>query len=816
MNRLNPEQAEAAMYTGGPILILAAAGSGKTRVLTYRIAYLIEEAGVSPWSILAITFTNKAAREMKTRVETLIPETANGVWISTFHSACIRILRRDIERIGFLRSFTICDYDDQISLIKECIRELNLDDKQFVPKSMLEQIGRAKDEMITPEQYAKLYHNDFRRAKVSDIYSRYQQKLYKSNSLDFDDIILMTIKLFEQEPDVLAYYQNKFVHVLVDEYQDTNTAQYRLVMMLSTKWRNLCVVGDDDQSIYGWRGANIANILNFEKDFGDAKVVKLEQNYRSTKLILDAANSVILKNRRRKAKKMWTQNGSGELIGRIEVSNEYEEAGFVADRIRRLQVEEGLCWNSFSILYRINAQSRAMENALIREGIPYRIVGGFKFFDRKEIKDVIAYLRLIQNPSDDISFKRIINVPKRGIGAASVEKLESIAQDDDGSLFLAAQNVRNFPELKSASAKIEQFVSMMESFIAAASTSSVTDLLSIVLDKTGIQKELKLANTEESAARLENILELKSEVVDFERTYRHDEEFFAENQEYAQFPESGEIGGAATVAVGLSEFLMHISLVSDIDSYEEEEEKVSLMTVHSAKGLEFDTVFLIGAEEGVFPGNRAMADESLIEEERRLCYVAITRAMNRLCITNAQTRTIFGNTTYNRLSRFIEDIPEDIILGNLRLAFQTPRQRPGYFEKGPAGASPATAMPGAVPKSRSQYQYASSAGQDSADFFRGHTTRAAALVRTEKEQDGFGRSIAKSDRNASQDINEFAAQERKQDVFYTIGERVRHKKYGEGVVVTKTVDKDDVIIEIEFIRAGIKRFIESMIVLEKL
>ena len=808
---LNPEQQDAVKYVDGPLLVLAGAGSGKTRVLVHRIAYLIYEAGIPPWGILAITFTNKAAKEMKSRVESMLPDLAATIWISTFHSTCIRILRRDIERIGFDRHFTICDYDDQLSLVKECIKELNLNDKQYIPKSILEQIGHAKDELLDPEAYYRINHNDFRKTKVYEIYKQYQKKLKKANSLDFDDIILLTVRLFQQEQDVLEYYQNRFRHILVDEYQDTNMAQYQLIMLLSGKWKNLCVVGDDDQSIYGWRGANIGNILGFENDFQNAKVIKLEQNYRSTKMILDAANAVILKNAHRKAKKLWTQNETGAKIICAKAPNEHEEAALTAGEIKRLRIENGESWNDYAILYRINAQSRVMENMLIREGIPYRIVGGFKFFDRKEIKDIVAYLRLIQNPVDDISFKRIINVPKRGIGATTVEKIESIAFSENKTLMEVIQKAQEYAAFKNAAPKLKLFADLINECITAAKTMPITELLDFLLNKTGIMREYELSKTEESQARIENILEFKTEIIEFEKNYQSDDQFFEEiaedflgkiaadaanddeieliqKKDNEQLPDLNGIDNGKSV--GLSEFLMHIALISDIDNFEEEEEKVSLMTIHSAKGLEFNSVFIIGAEEGLFPGIRAMTDMKQLEEERRLCYVAITRAKRRLYVTNATTRTIFGNTTYNRLSRFISDIPGELISkGN------------GRRNLTDSYVSQKNAFSGI------------SGEQHFIGSFRNGIARND-IFQTETTQNRI--------RQNGQDFNEsaFIDRDKKTEIHraqtYEIGESVSHKKYGVGKVISRNRDKDDIIIEVEFDRAGKKRFIESMVNLGKL
>jgi DNA helicase-2/ATP-dependent DNA helicase PcrA len=866
---LNAEQAEAVRHVEGPLLILAGAGSGKTRVLVHRIAHLILEVGVAPWSILAITFTNKAAKEMKARIDALLPDESAAIWISTFHSACVRMLRRDIERIGFSRNFTILDYDDQLSLVKECIRELNLNDKQYVPKSMLEHIGRAKDELLTPDDYHAANGGDFFRAKVGRIYELYQKRLKKNNALDFDDIILLTIRLLRENADILLYYQNKFRHVLVDEYQDTNTAQYTLVSLLSGKWKNLCVVGDDDQSIYGWRGANIGNILGFEKDYPDARVIKLEQNYRSTKVILEAANTVIHKNTRRKQKALWTDNEQGDGISCENVENEHEEAALVTGMLKRLRIENGMSWNDFSVLYRINAQSRVLENGLIREGIPYRIIGGFKFFDRKEIKDLVAYLRLIQNPADDLSFKRVINVPRRGVGAVSVEKLEALAAEGDISIFEAAERVvrepGRYPELKAAAQKLAGFVTLIRGLAAEAAESPVVELVDLLLERSGIRLMYEKDSSEDAQARLENILEFKSEILEFEKHYQSDEIFFEDNEaEKAALaqtsggeagPWDGEAGPRDDEAgprdggeawpdgggglpddvrdfpgkprsVGLSEFLMHVTLISDIDNFEDEDEKISLMTVHSAKGLEFDTVFVVGAEEGIFPGVRAMTDAAQMEEERRLCYVAITRAKKRLIFTNATTRTLFGNTTYNRLSRFVADIPKHL-LGSFFSAGSSTAARAGT-------AWPDAAQKAAVQRAKTKTTWAAGALRNG-DFSvaGGFGARAGAVGGAGPfGGGGFGRpsgAVGFGDSSGAPGSDGLPAPGGlpgpgglptpggfANGQIYAVGEAVRHKKYGDGFVMSRFFDQNDVIIEIEFADAGMKRFIESMVSLRKI
>ncbi|MDP4092888.1 MAG: DNA helicase PcrA [Bacillota bacterium] len=643
LENLNDEQKKAVLHGDGPLLILAGAGSGKTRVLTHRIAYLIQESNVDPMSILAITFTNKAAREMKSRIEKLVGDEAGSMWIGTFHSTCVKILRRDIEKLGFERSFAIYDSADQQILIKDCIKELSLNEKNFPPRMVQEAIGRAKDELIEPQAYTNMYASDYRLGKIAKIYELYQKKLKQNNALDFDDIILFTIKLFMDNPPVLDYYHRKFKYVLVDEYQDTNTAQYYLISLLAKKNRNLCVVGDDDQSIYGWRGANIRNILDFEKEFKDCKVIKLEQNYRSTQRILDAANSVIKNNTGRKSKKLWTENVEGSRIQYFQGGNEHEEAAFIAGEIKRLCASEDKSYSDFAILYRMNAQSRVLEDMLMRESIPYRIFGGLRFYDRKEIKDIIAYLRVIQNPSDNISLKRIINVPKRGLGNTTVDTAENIANERGCSIYSIISNVREISQLQRAAAKLEGFTALISELSVRKDVMKISEFIGEVIEKTGIIGELQAENSIESQSRIENIKELISVAMEFE----------------AQSEALGE-------EQGLENFLANISLVSDIDNLEEDNDYIVLMTLHSAKGLEFPIVFLTGLEEGVFPGFRSQTDDNEMEEERRLCYVGITRSMERLYMTNAYSRTLFGNTTYNGVSRFIKEIPEELIEGYVK------------------------------------------------------------------------------------------------------------------------------------------------------
>lgn len=635
---LNPEQLDAVKTVEGPLLIMAGAGSGKTRVLTHRIAYLIQEKNVAPWSILAITFTNKAAREMKERVSHLTGAVAEDIWISTFHSLCVRMLRRDIDRIGISRSFTILDASDQLTVIKQIMKELNIDTKKFDPRSILGTISSAKNELKTAKDFVGLHHGTFDpyHSVVSDVYTEYEKKLLRNSALDFDDLIMTTIHLFKQAPDVLEFYQRKFHYIHVDEYQDTNRAQYLLVQMLSDRHKNLCVVGDSDQSIYRWRGADIHNILSFEEDYPDAKVILLEQNYRSTKTILNAANEVIANNANRKEKKLWTDNEDGNKITYYRGDSERDEAYFVASEIGKMLKENNRNYRDVAVLYRTNAQSRVIEEIFVKANIPYTIVGGTKFYDRKEIKDLLAYLRLIANPDDDISLERIINVPKRGVGASSVEKVMQYAADNDVTMVVALQEVEHIGLTKRAANALTELGNLLSNFTKMQEYLTVSELVEEVLDKTGYRAMLQNEKTIEAESRLENINEFLSVALEFEK---------------------------ASEDKSLIAFLTDLALVADIDRLDDDDEKpddaVTLMTLHSAKGLEFPVVFLVGLEEGVFPHSRALFEEEEMEEERRLAYVGMTRAEEQLILTNCRMRTLFGRTNMNPVSRFIQEIPEE-------------------------------------------------------------------------------------------------------------------------------------------------------------
>ncbi len=736
LDGLNPEQKQAVLHTEGALLVLAGAGSGKTRVLTHRIAYLVEEKGIRPWNILAITFTNKAAKEMKERMERLIGPEAHNIWVGTFHASCVRILRRDIERLGYDKSFVIYDSDDQQSLVKNCLEQLGINDKNFPPRSVLHEIGRAKDELLGPAEFKRLYASDYRMGKISSVYELYQQKLKANNALDFDDIILLTIRLLSNFPEVLEYYSDKFRYVLVDEYQDTNTAQYMLISMLTGKHGNICVVGDDDQMIYGWRGANLRNILDFEKDFPNCRIIKLEQNYRSTKSILSAANEVIKNNTGRKEKELWTKNDQGCPLKRYEASDEHDEAYFVAGMMRSLK-SAGRSYNDMAILYRLNAQSRVFEEVLMKQGIPYKIYGGLKFYARKEIKDVIAWLRVVQNGNDDISLSRMINVPKRGIGKTTLDRIEQFAAQENVSMYKIISMASNYPELSRSARSLSEFFNFVESMKVMAFGSELVPMIETLIDKSGLIRELEMEMTDEARTRIENIKEFISVAREFENTTE----------------------GKPT----LEDFLAHISLVADIDDTEEVGDRVILMTLHSAKGLEFPVVFLAGLEEGIFPSYRSITEEAELEEERRLCYVGITRAREELFISNARCRMLFGSTSYNRESRFIGEISPHLLTHAISDMAQ---KRKGLEAKKESGFMPS------------------------------------------------GKVIDLSDLKAR--IKEFnrATEEGQESV--SVGDRVVHKKFGEGTVKSRVQESGDFRLDILFDQHGMKRLMESFARLKKI
>lgn len=738
---LNEPQKEAVYYTEGPLLLLAGAGSGKTRVLTHRIAYLIEEKQVNPWNILAITFTNKAASEMRERVDKIVGMGAESIWVSTFHSMCVRILRRYIDRLGYDTNFTIYDTDDQKTLMKDVCRFLQLDTKVYKERTLLGAISSAKNEMISPEEFRIQAEGDFTKKKIAEAYIEYEKEMRANNALDFDDLLVKTVQLFQTQPDVLEYYQNRFRYIMVDEYQDTNTVQFMLVSTLAGKYKNLCVVGDDDQSIYKFRGANIKNILNFEQVFTDTKVIKLEQNYRSTGNILDAANAVIAHNRGRKEKALWTENERGDQVQFRQFDNAYEEAEYVVGDIRRNVNMRGAAYNDHAILYRTNAQSRMFEEKLVVSNIPYKIVGGINFYARREIKDLLAYLKTIENGKDDLAVRRIINVPKRGIGATTIGRIQDYAYEHDISFYEASKAAAGIPGVERSAGKIERFVAIIEEMKAECDFLSISDLMDSIIETTGYVEELQSETDEEAEARLENIEELKNKMKAYEE-------------------ECEEAGEKAT----LSGFLEQVALVADIDSLDESSDYVVLMTLHSAKGLEFPNVYLTGLEDGLFPSYMSInSDDPMdVEEERRLCYVGITRAKKHLALTCARRRMIHGNTQYNRVSRFVEEIPEELLSEHLVI------EKKKEFE----------------PVKHSTYQQAKQA-------FQAKPFAAAKPVQQ------FGKKQGGA-------------------LDYEVGDRVRHVKFGEGLVTQITSGGRDYEVTVAFDTAGVKKMFAMFAKLQKI
>lgn len=633
LENLNDKQQEAVEYMAGPLLILAGAGSGKTRVLTYKIAYLLEKEIVKPWQILAITFTNKAAKEMKERVEALVGQVSNDMWLGTFHSVCVRILKREIELLGYTRDFNIFDEIDKEKVIKEVMKKLNIDEKVYPVGLIKSEISKAKEAMKDEISYQKDAMGDFRKEEIAKVYNMYQETLKKNNSIDFDDIIMLTVRLFLENPDRLLYYQNKFKYILVDEYQDTNRSQFLLISMLSSATGNICVVGDESQSIYGFRGADISNILNFEQEFPNAKIVKLEENYRSTQNILNAANEVIKNNKSKIDKQLWTENEEGDKIEYKTLNNEYEEVEYVVDEIDDICRKEHENYSNFAVLFRTNAQARVLEEVFMKAGTPYKLIGGIKFYARKEIKDIISYLKLIQNTNDNIALKRIINEPKRGIGNTALDKLDALSSQSGMSIFEFIQDSNNLVGFRSAG-NIMSFRDMINELIKKKDKIKVSELIKETLKDSGYEDMLNSEGTKETEIRFDNLMEFIGVAIEFEN----------ENAENS-----------------LGDFLDSIALVSDVDNLDESTDAVTLMTMHSAKGLEFDNVFLVGMEEGLFPSKRSIEEDAQTEEERRLCYVAITRAKKHLFITNTKKRTLYGSTTYSIPSRFIDEIPENLL-----------------------------------------------------------------------------------------------------------------------------------------------------------
>ena len=738
---LNEQQREAVYQTEGPVLILAGAGSGKTRVLTHRTAYLIEEKGVNPYHIMAITFTNKAAGEMRERIDKIVGFGSESIWVSTFHSSCVRILRRHIDRIGFDTNFTIYDADDSKSLMKDICKRLEIDTKIYKEKSFLAAISSAKDELITPTELMQraLTSSDYAKRKQAEVYREYQEALHKNNALDFDDLIMKTVELLQSDPEVKNYYQERFHYIMVDEYQDTNTAQFQLIKLLAGKYKNLCVVGDDDQSIYKFRGANIYNILNFEKEFPNAVTIKLEQNYRSTQNILNAANGVIANNVGRKAKRLWTENEEGEKIAFHQFETGFDEADYVAKDIRS-KVREGMYhYGDCAVLYRTNAQSRLFEERFITASIPYKIVGGVNFYSRREIKDLLAYLKTIDNAMDDLAVRRIINVPKRGIGATTLSRVQDYADENGLTFYNALKMAEEIGTIGRASAKIRPFVMLIQSMRSKLPYISVSELLQEIIEETGYVRELEAENTEEAQQRIENIDELISKAV----TYEESEE-----------------------EPTLSGFLEEVALVADIDSVDETQDYVVLMTLHSAKGLEFPQVYLAGMEDGLFPGFGAICAENPtaeIEEERRLAYVGITRAKERLSISCARMRMIRGETQYNKVSRFVKEIPRELLAGTIQKEKMPDIPKPSMMAKNAFSAKPMALRRTGVPEARN-----------------------------------FGNSAMKK------------------PLDYAVGDTVSHLKFGTGVVKQIIDGGRDYEVTVDFSGVGVKKMFASFAKLKKL
>ncbi len=751
---LNDKQYEAVVNTDGPCLVIAGAGSGKTKVLTHKIAYLLEEKDVKPWNILAITFTNKAANEMKERVENLVGEAAKDMWIGTFHSICVKILRRFIDRIGFDHSFVIFDTSDQRTLIKECLKDLQIDDKMFTDRIVQFEISNAKNDMREPEEYEAISKGDYRKEKIASVYRLYQKRLKENNAIDFDDIINYTIKIFKENEDVLEYYTNKFNYILVDEYQDTNKSQFTLIRLLANAHGNITVVGDNDQGIYSFRGADISNILNFEKDFKGTKIIKLEQNYRCTQNILNAANSVIKNNEVKYKKKLWTENEEGSLPTFHVSDDEYDEGRYIVEEINHLRREEYYKYSDFAVLYRMNSQSRAIEEILRREDIPYKIVGGLKFYERKEIKDIIAYLRLINNTSDNLALKRIINEPKRGIGKTSLDKIQAISEQTGIPMYEIIKEADQYG-LARVYTNAQSFISVIEDIISKKDEYTITELIKHTLNETGYTKALEEENSIEAENRIENLEEFLTVAVQFE-----EEE--AEND--------------------LSSFLEGITLSSDIDGMNEEEESVTLMTLHSAKGLEFPVVFLVGMEEGIFPGYKSIGEPKELEEERRLCYVGITRAKNNLYLTCSRQRTMFGSTSCNPVSRFVKEIPKAMLEGSSELGNESENKfkDSNYdWSYGKAGSSKVVSYKIENSNTRKEPSFAF------------------------KSAESFLAKLNNKAQTSQADVSK-----------YKEGQRIYHKRFGEGNISKIEPEGDDLKLDIQFDKVGHKRLMAKFANLE--
>lgn len=769
LENLNDKQLEAATQIEGPVLILAGAGSGKTRVLTNRAAYMIKEKGVNPWNILAITFTNKAAGEMRERIDRMVGMGSESIWVATFHATCVRILRRHCNLLGYDSAFTIYDTDDQKTLMKDITKRLNVDSKQYSDKGFLNRISNAKNELISAEDEEMSAGGDYGDKLYAKVYREYQKTLKSNNAFDFDDLIMKTVELFKTHPEVLDNYQERFKYIMVDEYQDTNTAQFELIRLLSAKYRNICVVGDDDQSIYKFRGANIRNILDFEKIYKDAKVVKLEQNYRSTQVILDAANSVIANNKGRKVKSLWTQKTDGAKITFRKLDTAYEEADFIVSSIRHDYREGSGYYKSNAVLYRTNAQARILEEKFVFSGIPYTVVGGVNFYSRREIKDILAYLKTIDNAKDDMAVKRILNVPKRGIGATTVGKIAEYASDYDIDFYDALCDVEQILGRGKAADKILSFVDMIRVFRSKVEYLSIEGLIKDILETIEYEKMLLLDNPDDAADRIENIQEFLNKAIAFE--------------------------GAADEKPSLSEFLEEVALVADIDMTDKDADRVWLMTLHSAKGLEFPNVYLSGMEDGLFPSFMSMFsdDPSEIEEERRLCYVGITRAMENLTITSARARMVRGETQYNDVSRFVKEIPTELFAGKVEIE-RVPQK---YSYDDPVGRTYSGTGNGA---------YSGTSARPSA--YSGTSARPSAYSGAKAKAAAARPFIA----NAIQKGSAVKAGE----VPYDVGDRVRHIKFGEGVVLDKKNGARDIEVTVEFDTAGVKKMFAGFAKLEKI
>ena len=764
INGLNDKQKEAVLATDGPCLVIAGAGSGKTKVLTHKIAYDIE-SGIKPWNILAITFTNKAANEMKERIEKLIGDAAKDLWMGTFHSICVRILRRYIDRIGYKTDFIIFDTSDQKTLIKECLKTLKVDDKIFTDRGVLSEISNGKNEMLEPKAYGVKYAGDFRKKTIAEIYELYQRRLRENNAIDFDDIINFTIKILSENPDVLDYYTEKFKYILVDEYQDTNKAQFTLVSLLASKYGNVTAVGDNDQGIYSFRGADISNILNFERDFPGTRIIKLEQNYRCTGNILKAANAVIKHNENKYDKKLWTENEEGHLPCIYCGEDEYDEGRYIVEQINHLKTEEYYKNSDFTILYRMNAQSRAIEDILMREGIPYKVIGGLKFYERKEIKDIIAYLRLIHNSADNLSLKRIINEPKRGIGKTSIEQIQEISDKTGNSMYEIIRNAQEYG-LTRVFSNSRDFIEQIEYLKSKKDELKISDLIKETLNKTGYTKALENENSVEAETRIENLEEFLTVAIEFE-------EESADNT--------------------LAEFLENITLSSDIDGMEDKDDSVTLMTLHSAKGLEFPVVFLVGMEEGIFPGYKSIGEPQALEEERRLFYVGITRAKQYLYLTCAKHRTIFGSTSYNQVSRFVKEIPEELLEGYAEVVERKSVDKEEFKDYG--------------------YRWSYGKGQTVKTFKMSEEDKSA-VAKTIGEQ---GTKSEYQYRTAESFLNSIKQNNQTNDVDlskYQVGQRVYHKKFGEGTITKLEQEGNDVKVDLEFDKAGHKRLMAKFAGLE--